>query len=88
MPTNKHKRKAVAHNKSKKLKHTQTAGLISSHPKIFIYGGLLFSVLGVYLMAFEGQSNAMFGLAMLLLVIGTATAIYANFTVPKKGKQL
>lgn len=86
MPNNKHKRKAVAHNKSKKLKHTQTTGLISSHPKIFIYGGWLFIALGVYFLAFEGQSNAMFGLAMLLLVTGTAIAIYANFTVSKSHK--
>lgn len=83
MPNNKHKRKAAVHNKSKKLKHTQKAGLISSHPKIFTYGGLFFIALGVYFMAFEGQSNAMFGIAMLLLVTGTATAIYANFTISK-----
>ena len=86
MPTNKHKRKASAHNKSKKLKKTQATGLVSSHPKTFIYVGLFFVVLGGYFMAFEAQSNAMFGLAMLLLVSGTATTIYANFTVPKQSK--
>jgi hypothetical protein len=86
MPTNKHKRKASAHNKSKKLKNAQTPGLITSHPKIFIYVGLFFIALGAYFMAFEAQSNAMFGLAMLLLVSGAATSIYANFSVPKLRK--
>lgn len=86
MPTNKHKRKASAHNKSKKLINAQTSGLITSHPKIFIYVGLFFIALGIYFMAFEAQSNAMFGLAMLLLVSGTTIAIYANFTVPKLRK--
>ena len=86
MPTNKHKRKASAHNKSKTLKNAQTPGLISTHPKVFIYLGLLFVALGIYFMAFEAQSEAMFGIAMLLLVSGAATTIYANFAVPKSSK--
>lgn len=86
MPTNKHKRKASAHNKSKALKNAQAPGLISSHPKVFIYVGLFFVALGVYFMAFEAQSEAMFGIAMLLLVSGAATTIYANFAVPKPSK--
>jgi len=84
MPTNKHKRKASAHTKSKALKKVQSPGLITSHPKISISVGLFFVALGVYLMAFEAQNNAMFGFAMLSLVTGTATTIYANFTVIKK----
>ncbi len=86
MPTNKHKRKAVAKNKTRTLKSTKTSGVISSYPKVFIYIGLFFVAVGIYFMAFESQSNAMFGLAMLLLVSGTAIAIYANFTVPKLRK--
>ena len=53
---------------------------------MFIYIGLFFVAVGIYFMAFESQSNAMFGLAMLLLVSGTAIAIYANFTVSKLRK--
>ena len=47
---------------------------------------LLFVALGIYFMAFEAQSEAMFGIAMLLLVSGAATTIYANFAVPKSSK--
>jgi len=83
MPTNKHKRKASA-QKSKPLKSVRSSGLITLHPKIFISIGLFFIALGIYFMAFEAQSNAMFGIAMLLLVAGTATTIYANFAVPKR----
>lgn len=84
MPTNKHKRKASAHTKAKALKNSQTSGLITSHPKVSISVGLFFVALGLYLLAFEAQNNAMFGLAMLSIVAGTATIIYANFTVAKK----
>lgn len=84
MPANKHKRKASAHTRSKTSKNAQSPRLISLHPKVFIFIGLFFVALGIYFMAFEAQSNAMFGVAMLLLVAGTATTIYANFAVPKK----
>ncbi|MFT5636176.1 MAG: putative membrane protein [Cognaticolwellia sp.] len=83
MPTNKHKRKASAHATPRTVKNAKSSGLIWLHPKIFIFIGLFFVALGIYLMAFEAQSNAMFGVAMLLLVTGTATTIYANFAVPK-----
>jgi len=84
MPTNKHKRKASAHSKTKAVKSFQSSGLITSHPKVFAIAGLLFVALGLYLLAFESQNNAMFGVAMLSLIAGGATTIYANFAVPKK----
>ncbi|PKG80693.1 hypothetical protein CXF85_21485 [Colwellia sp. 75C3] len=84
MPTNKHKRKASSHVKSKSVKSIQSSGLITSHPKVFVLGGLSFVALGIYLLAFESQNNAMFGVAMLSLIAGVVTTIYANFAVPKK----
>ncbi len=84
MPANKHKRKATSHVKTTSLKSIQSSGLISSHPKAFVMGGLFFVVLGLYLLAFESQNNAMFGVAMLSLIAGGATTIYANFTVSRK----
>jgi len=84
MPTNKHKRKASAHSKSKKVKSSQTSGLIASHPKAFVLVGLFFVALSVYLLTFESQDNAMFGLAMLSLITGVATIIYANFSLSRK----
>ncbi|AOW78874.1 hypothetical protein A3Q34_19720 [Colwellia sp. PAMC 20917] len=88
MPTNKHKRKASSHTKSHKGKNTESTGLIISHPQVFIYVGLFCVVLGVYLLAFESQDNALFGLAMLSLVAGVVTTFYANFTLSKKKAQL
>jgi hypothetical protein len=84
MPTNKHKRKASAHSKPKTAKSAQAAGLVTLHPKFFVFVGALFVALGVYLLAFESQDNSMFGLAMLSLIAGTVTVIYANVAVPKK----
>jgi hypothetical protein len=83
MPTNKHKRKATAHAKPKLAKSIQSSGLITSHPKAFALGGLSFVALGIYLLAFESQNNAMFGVAMLSIIAGVVTTIYANFAVPK-----
>ena len=45
---------------------------------------LFFVALSMYLLTFESQDNAMFGLAMLSLIVGVVTTIYANFAVPKK----
>jgi len=84
MPTNKHKRKAVAHAKPKAAKYALSSRLITLHPKAFISVGLFFVALGLYLFAFEAKNNAMFGVAMLSLITGTATTIYANFAMPKK----
>lgn len=84
MPTNKHKRKASAHPKTKTAKISQAPGLITAHPKLFVLIGLIFVALGMYLLAFEAQDNAMFGLAMLALIAGVVTTIYANFAVAKK----
>jgi len=84
MPTNKHKRKASAHSKSKTVKSAQQLGLMASHPKAFVLVGLLFVALGIYLLTFESQDNAMFGFAMLSLITGVVTTIYANFSVSKK----
>ncbi len=88
MPTNKHKRKASIHAKTKAVKSVQSSGLITSHPKAFALGGLFFVALGIYLLAFKSQNNAMFGLAMICLIAGGATTIYANFAVPKKKNRL
>lgn len=84
MPTTKHKRKTTPHSKSKTVKRTQSAGVITSNPKVFITLGLLFVVLGVYLLAFESHDNAMFGVAMLSLIAGIVTVVYAKLTAPKK----
>jgi len=84
MPANKHKRKASTHVKSKTTSKARSSGLITSHPKAFAVIGLLFIVLGISLLVFKGQSDAMFGLAMLALVGGVATTIYAKFSLPQK----
>ena len=84
MPTTKHKRKASTHSRSKTVKSSQPPGLIASHPKAFVFVGLFFVALGLYLLAFESQYNTMFGLAMLSLITGVVTTIYANFSVSKK----
>lgn len=83
MPTNKHKRKATSHVKTTSAK-TAPADLISSNPKAFAIIGLFFVALGAYLLAFESQNNAMFGVAMLSIIAGGATTIYANLTVARK----
>jgi dolichol kinase len=88
MPVNKHKRKASAHPKPAIEKHAQPTGLIISHPRTSISVGLFFITLGIYLLAFESQDNAMFGFAMLSFIVGVATTIYAKFTVPKKKNRL
>ena len=84
MTRNKHKRKASAHSKTKAVKSFQSSGLITSHPKAFAIGGLFFVALGLYLLAFESQNNAMFGIAMLSLLIGIVTTFFANVALPKK----
>ena len=84
MPRNKHKRKASAHSKPKKSKNSKPSGVITSHPKIFVLLGLFFVVLGVYILIFKSQNNAMLGFAMLSLIVGVLTAVFANFAIPKK----
>jgi len=80
MPTKKHKRKASAHFKPNAATNAQQSGLVTSHPKAFFWGGMFFIAFGLYLLTFESQDNAMFGLAMIALIIGVVTAIYANIT--------
>lgn len=87
MPTNKHKRKMSPHTKTKVVKNTLSSGLMTSHPKRFVVIGMLLVMLGVYLLAFKSQSDAMFGLAMLSLVSGAVTTIYANLAHAKKKMQ-
>lgn len=84
MPSNKHKRKTAANFKNKLAKKTKPSGIISAHPKASVGIGLLFVSLGVYLLTFESQDNAMFGLAMLSLVVGIAMAIYGNLALSRK----
>jgi|TARA_B110000967_G_C18606108_1_gene421672 hypothetical protein len=86
MPTNKNKRKASSHSKPNVVKSRQQSGLITSHPKAFVLVGWLFVVLGIYLLTFESQDNAMFGLAMIFVITGVVTTIYANIALPKKNK--
>jgi hypothetical protein len=86
MPITKHKRKASAHYKAKNAKSDQSSGLVSKHPKTFVLVGWLLVLLAIYLLAFESQNNAMFGVSMLSLVVGLATTIYANFVIPKENK--
>jgi hypothetical protein len=81
MPTNKHKRKASAHST---LKTVKPPGLIALHPKAFALVGLFFVALSMYLLIFESQDNAMFGLAMLSLITGIVLAISAKMAVTKK----
>jgi hypothetical protein len=83
MPTNKHTRKASAHPKSNKAKQTLSSGIIVSHPKTFFIVGLFLVALGIYLLTFKSQDNAMFGFAMLSLLTGVVTTFYAKFAEPK-----
>ena len=83
MPTNKHKRKASAHAKSNKANRFQSSGLMASHPKIFFLVGLFLVILGLYLLAFKSQDNAMFGLAMISLLKGIVATFYAKITLAK-----
>ena len=83
MPTNKHKRKASAHPKYNKGNRAQSTALMVSHPKIFFAVGLCLVMLGVYLLTFKSQDNAMFGIAMLSLLAGIVTTFYAKFTLAK-----
>jgi len=83
MPANKHKRKASAHVKSNKANRFQSSGLMARHPKIFVLVGLFLVTLGLYLLTFKSQDNAMFGLAMISLLTGIVTTFYAKFTLAK-----
>jgi uncharacterized membrane protein YiaA len=83
MPANKQKRKASAHAKSNKANRVQSTGLMATHPKIFFLIGLFLLTLGIYLLTFKSQDNAMFGLAMISLLTGGVTAFYAKFTLAK-----
>lgn len=84
MTKNKHKRKASVNPKPNKLKGTQSLGVIALHPKIFVVIGLLFIALGISLLAFNPQDNAMFGLSMLSIFIGVVISFYAKFPVTKR----
>ena len=84
MPANKHKRKASSHTKGKAVKKIRSTGFVVSHPKLFFSVGLFLVGIGAYLLAFESQDNVMFGVAMLSLIVGVVTTIYANFSAPNK----
>ncbi len=84
MARNKHKRKASVHSKANKVKGTQSIGLIALHPKIFVLIGLLFIALGIFLLVFKSQDNAMFGLSMLSILAGIVISFYAKFPVIKR----
>ena len=86
MPGNKHKRKAVSKIKHKQKSTTvvKSSGLVTSHPVAFIFVGLSLIVLGLFFIITDIQDSAMFGLALIMIIAGVATAIYANFALPKK----
>jgi uncharacterized membrane protein len=84
MARNKHKRKASVHSNTNKVKGTQSLGLIALHPKIFVLIGLLFIALGISLLAFKSQDNAMFGLSMLSILAGVVISFYAKFPATKR----
>lgn len=84
MPRNKHKRKASAHSKSHAVKSARPSGLKALNPKIFVLLGVFFVAVGVYLLVFKSHSGAMPGFAMLSIIAGVVTAIFAGFSLPKK----
>lgn len=86
MPTRKHKRKAVKHSKKMMTSKNSAkySGLISQHPRVFLFLGISFILSGIYLLITGMQNNAKFGLAMLSIFAGIATAIFANSALPKK----
>ncbi len=86
MPANKHKRKASSHAKSRTAKNTQPPGFIASHPKYSFWLGLFLVTVSMYLLAFESQNNAMFGLAMLALIAGVAVTVFAKISLTNKSK--
>jgi hypothetical protein len=45
--------------------------------------GLFLVILGLYLLAFKSQDNAMFGLAMISLLTGIVATFYAKITLAK-----
>jgi hypothetical protein len=85
MPTNKHKRKASSHA-NKTAKNVPSSGLITSHPQSAFWIGLFLVTVSMYLLAFESQDNAMFGLAMLALISGVAVTVIAKMTLNSKSK--
>jgi hypothetical protein len=84
MPTNKHKRKASAHSIPKT---TKSPGPLTLHPKLSVFIGLFFVAVSMYLLTFESQDNAMFGLAMISLITGVVLVIYAKTAITKKNKK-
>jgi 1,4-dihydroxy-2-naphthoate octaprenyltransferase len=87
MPTNKHKRKASAHSKFKVAKNSKSSLITSmSHPKAYLLVGLFFIILSMYLLIFESQDNAMFGLAMLSFIVGVIATFYPKLVVTKNKK--
>ncbi|NQZ23614.1 MAG: hypothetical protein HRT53_16370 [Colwellia sp.] len=83
MTKTKHKRKASSHSKANKVKKAQSPGLIALYPKVFVLLGLFFIALGISLLAFKPQDNAIFGLAMLAILAGVVISFYAKFPVTK-----
>jgi hypothetical protein len=86
MPTNKHKRKASSHA-NKKVQNLPSSGIITLHPKSSFWTGLFLIVVSMYLLAFESQNNAMFGLAMLALITGVAVTAFAKMSLNSKSKR-
>ena len=89
MPANKHKRKITKHaKKSDKAEQVvKGTGMLSTYPVAFIVLGLCLLISGIYFLLTGMQNNAMFGIAMLLIISGTATAVFANLALPKNKKK-
>ncbi|WP_114325819.1 hypothetical protein [Candidatus Colwellia aromaticivorans] len=83
MPKNKHKRKASAHSK---IKLAKSPSLVTSHPKVFGLIGLFLIMVSMYLLFFESQDDAMFGLAMLSLIVGVTLTIFSKMRITKKNQ--
>jgi len=83
MPTNKHKRKASAQSKTKRVR---PPGLITTHAKFFLGVGVFFIAISIYLLIFKAHDNAMFGLAMLALISGVVLTISAKMVSTKNNK--
>ena len=88
MPTTKHKRKLVKHAKNNhKVNSTdKPLSLTATHPSAIMALGVFFIVLGLYFLITGMQSNAEFGVSMLLLTIGVGIVINSNFFIIRKNK--
>jgi len=91
MSSKKHKRKTVKHAKKNQASKSQVskssakhASLINSYPRASMGTGVLFIVIGFFLLFIGMNSDTRFGLAMLSISVGAVIMFYANIAFPKK----